>query len=359
MTTYLVVALLLVVFGLFFESINSATSELSSRKKIPNYFFIIPSFLLLFFISTFRGDFNTDYRNYTNIFHLINNYSLTDVFTVGFNIENGYILLNKLIGMFTDNEIYLFAITTFIILYGFYHQFNKYSVNIWLSVLMFVTAGSYYASFNITRQILTVAIIFMGSKFLYERKFFKYLLVVILATLFHKSAIIMLPFYFILNFRINLRNMFFILAGSVFIILFFDSILAFVQNYAYDNYTEDAYGMDGQRFTNAVLPLALLIFSFFHIKKLENKNTMHRIWFNAVIFYAVFFIIALQVEMLKRIGYFFAPYALLLIPYIFSRMQDKHLRVIYMMVLISALVLYNYITLADSVYDPFYFIWDK
>src|SRR5699024_10398344 len=266
----------------------------------------------------------------------------------GINIEFGYILLNRVIGIFTNNPDYLFAVTTLIILYGFYHQFNRYSINIWISVLMFVTVRSYYASFNITRQILAVAIVFIGSKHLYERRFFKYMLFVFLAFLFHKSALIMIPFYFILNFRVNLRNLFLFSVGSIAVIFLFQDILSLLQNIGiYDNYTEQAYGMWGQAVANVVLPVAFLIFALLNIKKLDPNNNMHRIWFNATIFYAVFNILALQIEMVERIGRFFAPFPLLLIPFIFSKMQNKYLRVIYMTVLIVTLVTYNYVILSD------------
>src|SRR5690625_2779375 len=270
MSTYLIISISLLIMGLWFESINSI-NEIRNRKRLPNYLFILPSFTLLFFFSAFRGDFNPDYTNYTTIFQLINSYSFIDAFKVGIDIEFGFLLFNRLIGVFSSNVIYLFIITSFVILIGFYHQFNRYSASIWLSVLLFVTAGSFYASFNITRQMLAVAIIFAGSKYLYERKFFKYLLIVFSAFLFHKSALIMIPFYFILNFRIKFRNLLLFSIGTIILFLSFDRVLDFVQMFVYDNYTEYAYGMTGQKFTKSTLPIALMIFSFFHIRKLDPQ----------------------------------------------------------------------------------------
>lgn len=358
MAIYLIVSISLVILGLAYESFNYITIH-TYNKKTPAYFFIIPSFLLLFFISTFRGDFTTDYKNYTNLFELYNKYSFSELFNAGFQNEIGFIYLNKIIGIISEDVTYFFAIMSLIILFGFFYHFKKYSVNLWLSVLMFITAGSYYASFNITRHIFAVAIVFVGSKFLYDRRFLKWVLVVILASLFHKTAIIMIPFYFILNFRINIRNWILIAIGSVITILLFDDIVMFAQQHLYEQYTEDSYGMWGQAITNVVLPLAFLVFSLLNIKKLHPNNNKHRIWLNAVIFYAFFNLLALQIEMVERLGRFFAPYALLLVPYILSRIQNNHLRFFYMMLLIATLILYNYVILSDSVFDPYYFIWDK
>lgn len=358
MIVYLVTSISLLILGLIYESFNSLAADLR-RKKLPISFFIVPSFLILFVIFAFRGDFTTDYKNYSDLFNIYNRYGFWEVFKAGFQVEPGYIFLNKLFGIFTDDVIYLFMFTSFVILFGFYYHINKYSVNVWLSILLFVTAGSYYASFNITRQIFAVAIIFFGSGFLYERKFFKFLFFVILASLFHKTSLIMIPFYFILNFRLKLRNWVLIIISSGVVMFLFEDILTLALSTIYDQYTENSYGMWGQAITNVVLPLAFLIFSIFNVKKLDPLNSAHRIWFNAIVFYAFFNILALQIEMVERFGRFFASYALLLIPYIFSKVKNKNLRFLYMMVLMCVLILYNYIVLADSVFDPYYFIWDK
>jgi len=358
MTIYISLAILLVVLGVGFEALNMYTKD-NFNKPLPNYTYIIPSFVAVFFVSAFRGDFMTDYVNYRNRFNSLLSIDFFDLFKYEHNIEFGYVLLNGFIQLFTDNSLYLFVITTIIILVCFYHQFSKYSTKIWLSLLMFITVGSYYASFNITRQIMVAAILFAGSKFLYERKLFKYILVVIVAFMFHKSALIMIPFYFILNFRINFRNLFLFFATSTILVFFFDGFLDIVQNFVYDNYTEDSYGMTGQSVAKTVLPVAFFIFSLLNVRKLDSNNAMHRIWFNAIFFYSLFNVLALQVEMVERIGRYFAPYALLLIPYLFSKMQNKYLRFIYMMALIFMLVLYNFVILNDSTFDPYYFIWDK
>src|SRR5699024_9352770 len=358
MTIYVLLAIFLVVLGIGFEALNMYTKD-SLNKSLPNYICIVPSFIAVFFVSAFRGDFMTDYVNYRNLFNNLASFSFTELFNYDYNIEFGYIIFNGIIQIFTDDPLYLFIITTLIILICFYHQFSHYSTNLWLSVLMFVTVGSYYASFNITRQILVVAILFAGSKYLYERKLFKYLLVVLLAFTFHKSALIMVPFYFILNFRINPRNLFLFFSISTILVFFFDCFLDIVQNFVYDNYTENAYGMTGQAAAKTVLPVAFFIFSLLNVKKLDSNNAMHRIWFNAIFFYALFNILALQVEMVERIGRYFAPYALLLIPFLFSKMQNKYLRFIYMMVLVFMLILYNFVILNDSSFDPYYFMWDN
>lgn len=358
MLIYVIVSVSIITLGLYFELINSQASTELQKKKIPSYFFIVPSFIILFIVSAFRGDFTTDYNNYLNLFNLYNNIDFSNIFKAEFNQEIGYIILSRLIGVYTENEIYLFIITSFIILYAHFFQFNKYSSYIWLSILMFVTIGSFYTSFNITRQILAVSIIFLGSRFLYERKPLKYFFVVIIATLFHTTSLIMIVFYFILNLKFSFKNLFFMFSGAIIAMVFLKDLIVFFQNIVYSNYTESSYGMTGLSFSSTIIPIALLTFSLFHYHKVDLSNTKHRIWMNSVIFYAFFTILTLQVQLIERISEFFSPYVMLLIPLILSNIKNGKMKVVYMVGLIFMLFLYNYIYLSGSGYDPYYFFWD-
>lgn len=357
MGIYITINFAIILLGLFYESIFLRDSMTNRIKKLPRYFFIIPSFLLLFSISSFRGDFNVDYKNYSYLFELYNRFDFLESLQYT-NIEKGYIFLSRLVGAFTDSAIYLFATTTFIILLCFYSQFNKHSTYIWLSVLMFVTIGSFYPSFNIMRQILASAIVFSGSTFLYERKFFKYFLVIMLASLFHVTSLIMLVFYFILNFKFSFRNIFFVLFSSVLIILFLDVIIMIIQTYYYTSYVEGAYGMEGASFKIAILPISFVVFSIINYKKINLDDIVQRVWLNAIIFYAVFSILGTKVFMIERLTYFFSPYALLLIPMLFSKIISKDLRVISIIGLTFLLVSYNFVVFSGTDYDPYYFIWE-
>lgn len=357
MFVYVTVSSIIIVLGLCYQAFNSGTGH--NGKKLPIYFFTLPTFALLFFISAFRGDFTTDYNNYSYLFRLYNRYDFFEIFQVELYQETGYILFNKIIGIFTDNVLYLFISVSLIILLSFYSQFKKHSPYIWLSVLLFVTVGSYYTSFNIMRQIMAVAIVFSGSKYLYERKPLKYFLVVIIASLFHKTALIMIIFYYILNLRLSFKNIITLLVGSIVTMLFLDNIIDVVQSRFYSVYTNESYGMTGMAFTNAVLPIAILVFSLLNATKLKKNITKHRVWFNAVVFYAFFSVLGLKVQMVARLSEFFAPYILLLIPLIFFEMRNDELKVVWMMGLTALLVLYNYVVLSGTGYDPYYFIWDS
>lgn len=355
MLTYIIVNISLVFLGLFYELLNYLSVR-KQGKRMPVYLFAIPSFFMLFIISSFRGDFTSDYNSYAQVFTLYNQYAILDIFKVEFYQEKGYVFLNLLIGLFTEDPTFLFMIVTFIILTCFYSQFKRHSPYIWLSVLMFVNIGAYYTSFNIMRHILAVAITFAGAKYLYERKMIKYFLVVFVASLFHKTSLIMIIFYFILNLKLKPKNIVILFFASVLSYFYLGHLMAFIQRFFYTGYN---YGMGEASINNIILPFSLLIFSLFHRKKIDFDNNMYRIWMNAVIFYALFSAFGLSIQMLQRFAEYFAPFLLLLIPLIVSKMKFDYLKLIQLSTLVLLLVLYSYIVYSGTGYDPYYFIWDR
>lgn len=316
-------------------------------------------FLILLFVSSFRGDFTTDYPTYSNFFSTYRFYSFEDILKEDQLQELGYVVLNKIIGEFTDNSIYLFIITSFMILILYFHQIARDSKYAWLSLLLFITVGDYYPSFNILRQILAVAIIFSGSKYLYERNFYKYCIVILLAFLFHRSSIIMLPFYFLLNLKISFKNIVTLFSGSLILILVFDKIFPIIQQYFYSNYTSQSYGITGQSWMAALWPFTIAVFCTIHNNKFDKDSTKQNVWFNASIFYALFSILSIQIQLVQRLMYFFSPYILLAVPLIINKLPSKFDKLIYKVAFSFILLIWHFIAFSDSGYDPFYFIWQK
>lgn len=67
-------------------------------------------------------------------------------------------------------------------------------------VIIFYFLTTYiFFSFNGIRQSMAFSIIFFSLQFIKEKKIIKYILWIVIAALFHKSAIIFLPLYFILD----------------------------------------------------------------------------------------------------------------------------------------------------------------
>lgn len=170
------------------------------KKALNRKSFWIPLFLLTLFAGLRSYRVGTDTGNYTRNF---NSQLNIDSFEFNKDIEFGYQVLEYALLSVTSHYFWLLTITSFIIIYCYLSMMKKYSVNYWFSVFLFITLGVYTFFFNGLRQGLAMAIFMLAVPALLEKKFINYLLVCLFASLFHITALFIIPFYFIVNLRIK------------------------------------------------------------------------------------------------------------------------------------------------------------
>lgn len=74
-------------------------------------------------------------------------------------------------------------------------------------------------SMNIVRQAVAFSILLYAYNYIYRKKFFHYAIWCIIAALFHKSALLMLPFYFFANINLNISALFQIMIMLLFFVM--------------------------------------------------------------------------------------------------------------------------------------------
>lgn len=126
--------------------------------------------------------------------------------------EIGYDLLNLLIAFFTTNR-YLFILLLTLIIYGLiFVSFRRYVCNYPFALLLF--AGLlFFFTFTYLRQILAVCIVWLSVTYIIRRKFIPFLAVIIIGSLFHNSAILFFPVYFLPVRRHRLPNVLFVMTA--------------------------------------------------------------------------------------------------------------------------------------------------
>ena len=92
-----------------------------------------------------------------------------------------------------------------------------------LSVYLYVTNMAYYSSFNGVRQWFAAAILFYGYRHFFDNRR-RYMVTVFLASLFHTSAIVMIPIYYVVRKPFFRKANFLIAMIFVGFTLFLDSL---------------------------------------------------------------------------------------------------------------------------------------
>lgn len=163
-----------------------------NRKSI---FFFIMLFLLICH-DGLRWETGTDWEDYYNAFNRCLLYDFE-------YFEIGYVILMRFIRIFTD-EYTFFLLFHAVCIYSLIGSFLwKYSPIPTLSLFFLYSFTLPLLGMN--RQYLALAICIFSLCFVFQRKFLPFLLCIIFAFLFHKSALLFIPAYF-LNREYSLRT---------------------------------------------------------------------------------------------------------------------------------------------------------
>lgn len=110
--------------------------------------------------------------------------------------EYGYSLYNWLIAHFTQNRYIFILVATLTMYWCYFKAFTKYLDAYPLAMIVFMGL-LYYFTMTYMRQTLAVGFAWQACQYAYDRKPAKFFLWVMLAFLFHNSAIIFAVMYFV------------------------------------------------------------------------------------------------------------------------------------------------------------------
>ena len=142
----------------------------------------------------------------------------------------GFVVFEYLIKtLISQSDIVFFLLVAFIQMFFLVLIFRRYSEDFWLSIFFFIASTDYLSwMHNGIRQFIAVTLIFACLPLLIQKKYIWMCLVVGIAALFHSSALVFLPFVFVVNGRAwNWRTMLYII-GIIIAVIFVDRVSDFL-----------------------------------------------------------------------------------------------------------------------------------
>ena len=236
------------IFALF---LFVGMTKLNDRKKL------IIFFLPLFFLFTFRDtSIGSDTPAYFDFFiQVANTPSLADALKET-RFEPGYVVLNWIIHTLNGNFNLLLGVTTAVYYGSIYIFLLKYAKNVPLAAMLLFVYAVLYDVASVMRQCIALAVILFAIDFLIEKKPLRYFALIALAMLFHNSAFIMVPIYFLP--RINFTKhrdimLWFGCSLGVLLVLGFGmgELLKLFPYYSH-YFTDSVYGKGGIRFASVI-----------------------------------------------------------------------------------------------------------
>lgn len=149
-----------------------------------------------------------------------------------FGWEQGYVAVNWLLGhIFKDQRALLVFMALFILMpiFRWIKSESKWPL---LSLVVFIGMGMWNSSMFILRQWCAMAILTYSYKYIKQRKFVPFMIVVLIAMMFHRTAAIFVLAYFIENISIKRSSIIFAAPLSVMVGLLGGKILSFLNRFA-------------------------------------------------------------------------------------------------------------------------------
>lgn len=283
--------------------------------------FWMPLLVLVFFASLRSHLVGTDTGAYTANFR-----SALDPHYYYFreNVEYGYQILEYSLLKLSHNYFWLFLTSSLIVVGCYLYTLKKISKDYFLSVFIFVAFGFYLFYLNGLRQGLAMALVTLATPYLIDKKFLKYLFFIIIASSFHKTALIMILFYFFIHLKLKIElKAIFIFLGSFLIsgpaVIYLASI-----NEKYSSYAEVSELKGG--YLTLLFYFLISLSSYFFYKKYSIKDNSYYVLMQLHI-YGVLFLI--PVALLgadpsgpQRLLFYFVWVASLIIPFILNRINN-------------------------------------
>lgn len=241
--------------------------------------------------------------------------------------DKGYVILEVLFKQFISDDFHLWLLLIAIISgVAIMYTLYKYSIDFGMSFFLFIASTQFTWLVNGMRQFVAVCLIFAAITFMLEKRWWQYILIVLLASTIHGTAVIMIPFYFIAQWKpFSLKTVFIsvVIAVAGMNIGNFDFLLDNTQYEGYLDTIVATSGMNVIRFLVAAVPAVIAIAGSKIIKaennKLINICTCMSFFYVSIQFAALF----AGANYIGRISAYFNIYNLILMPWMIKKCFNK------------------------------------
>ena len=270
--------------------------------------------------------------------------------------ESGYWLFCWVLHWFSSDGQFLILVHAAVVTILVFRFIYKHVDNVPLGVMSYLCLGQY--TFNMTgmRQAMAMSLCLVAVKYIKERRFKAFLLTVLVAMQFHKTAIAFLPAYF-LPWVIEKRSrVFLFFSGMVGFSLVADRFIGAFndltgKNYALE-YAADGGGISVLLIYGLVITLAVLIRR--SMKGKDNQLALCGVFAGLTMYIARYY----SNLILERVSYYYFYFILLLVPGVVDSLEDRERRTVGAIFCMLAIALLVY-RIETGDHRPYYFFWER
>lgn len=319
MISYLALAVSPLIISTLFRDLYSIDPEKRNTAK-KSYLFFCGLIIFLFLALRSRYIGSTDTLNYYNMMKdAIKSGSWESYYEKG-GVEKGFQFFTYALSRVFKSPQMIIAASSAVyvisICYTVYHN----SVDAAFSLTMYITLGLMQFHMQGMRQSIAMCICLFAFEFAKKRKLIPFILIVLLAMQFHRTAIVFLIGYLLCGMKYTTKNLLLIFIGAVAAFSMADKIVN-IANVAFDSQYGNSVSSGG--FVAALVYILIIAFAFISNKKMNtdiNESSILYITLVGAVCYLLRFFGTLAAE---RISFYFMFGQFLLFPNSFEQVSDN------------------------------------
>lgn len=303
-----------------------------------------PNKIIVFFVVTSLVLISGLRKNIGDTFFYMHSYTLVSTYNWDYILshkEKGFIFLQVLLNKFSENPqilIFIVALITNVLIVMVLYQYSRLFE---LSLFVYITSGLYIVSMNGIRQFLAGAILFAATQYIMDGHWKKYMLVVLLASTIHESALILIPIYFLVRRKAWTKTTFFVLAFAVILAIGYNQLSGALFQAVGDYGQYKDFQEGGTNIIRVIVQALPLLPAYFGREKLRELFPKSDYIVNLSLLGTVFMIISTQNWIFARFIIYFGLYNIILISWIVKLFVKKEQKLMYFAILMSYLF-YSY-----------------
>lgn len=369
MEFYLIFILFYFVIGLW--ETGQESLPLFNKSPEPQYTKTALLMLPMFLVVAFRGEHvGSDTFTYVNMYSIAEAYEDYATALIESRLEPGYLYLTYFLSHHGFGYHVLQVIETAFIYFSWTVFFARYSSRVAVSVFFFALT-TWLSTANVVRMHLAIAILLFALPYILNRKPWKFFLILLIASMFHKSAIVFGVMYplCVINYNKYLTSL--ILIVSVVIAYmgatFFETVTETIG--MYEEYVDGRYFDEDRSITGAVLKIGvqLVIFLYFTVRGIlmpiqhpsddedlnegqdEEEDDNYSINLSYFCVFAFWIMLALAIiglsnNIMNRLSGYYSVVIMLLMPMAFDSYEDNvKRRLFYILISVSYIIQWSVI----------------
>lgn len=270
--------------------------------------------------------------------------------------EKGYYLLAAIIKSFSSEPVFYLTVMGAISMYLLKRVLNIFCIIPLLGLCDYIGRFILNRDFVQMRSSLCILLIMFGTKYILEKKMWKYLLLILFAYQFHQMALLGIPFYFFNLIRFKKWHIFTaILLAAILSQTAANSISNVVDSYSvdlqYTTYVQGQYVEKAQGLRNPMIYFQVgVLFIFSYTEKWLKAFSKYYYVFRNGYFYSTLILIFFcnYTALSGRTSTMFATYEMFILPMIGRLLPTRSLKITYYVGLGIVLTIFFYLKYGPS-----------